>query len=105
MSYCSGDSVGSTDYNFDSRFGLGHVIKSTKHSVTDINSRSKSNGKHQGWSVWLNEWMNGVLGLDSALQGYTEKEATLANEMNFVMNHAPGSIVRHICQQSSALPL
>ena len=40
--------------------------------------------------------MIGVLGHDSALSGYTEQETTRANEMNFVMNHAPGtgSIVR-----------
>ena len=37
-------------------------------------------------------WKNGVfLGNDSALEGYTGLETTSANEMNFVMNHAPGA--------------
>ena len=35
--------------------------------------------------------MNGVLGHDSALQGYTGPGATLANEMKFVMNYTPGA--------------
>ena len=32
--------------------------------------------------------MNGALGHDSALQGYTGPGTTWADEMNFVMNHA-----------------
>ena len=50
------------------------------------------------------EWMNGVSGHDSALEGYTGPVTTWTNEMNFVMNHAPGawSIGRPIDQQSSA---
>ena len=35
--------------------------------------------------------MIGVLGHDSALQGYAGPETTWANKMNFVMNHAPGA--------------
>ena len=35
--------------------------------------------------------MNGVLGHDSTLQGYTGPVTTWANEMHFVMNHAPGA--------------
>ena len=35
--------------------------------------------------------MNAVLGHNSALQGYTGSETTWTNEMNFVMNHAPGA--------------
>ena len=34
---------------------------------------------------------NGVLGHNAALQGYTGPGTTLANEMNFGMNHAPGT--------------
>ena len=39
--------------------------------------------------------MHGLLGQDSALQGYAGPEKTWANEMNFGLNHAPsaGSIV------------
>ena len=33
--------------------------------------------------------MTGILGHDSALQGYIGPGTTWANEMNFVMNHAP----------------
>ena len=49
--------------------------------------------------------MIGVLSNDSALKGYIAPGTTLAIEMNFVMNHAPGagSIVRPVHQQSSAL--
>ena len=38
--------------------------------------------------------MNGVLGHDGALQGYTRPQTTLAKKTNFVMSHAPcaGSI-------------
>ena len=35
--------------------------------------------------------MNGVLGHDSVLQGYTGPDTTWANEMNSVMNHALGA--------------
>ena len=51
--------------------------------------------------------MNGVLGRDSALQGYTGLETTWANKMNIGMNHAPGegSIAQPFGQQPSALPL
>ena len=34
--------------------------------------------------------INSVLDHDSALQGYTKHGTMWANEMNFVMNHAPG---------------
>ena len=39
--------------------------------------------------------------------GYTRQETTLANEMNFVVNHAPGAglIAQPVSQQSSVLPL
>ena len=49
--------------------------------------------------------MIGVLGHDSALQGYTRPGTTCANEMNFVMIHTPnaGSIVEPVDQQSSTL--
>ena len=51
--------------------------------------------------------MNAILGINSALQIYTCLGTIWANEMNFVMNHAPGagSIARPVDQQSSALPL
>ena len=51
--------------------------------------------------------MNGILGHDFALLRLYWGRATWANEMNFVMNHAPGagSIVRPVDQQSSVLPL
>ena len=51
--------------------------------------------------------MNGALGHDSALYGYTGPGTTWAHEMNFVMNHAPGalSLARPIDQQSGALSL
>ena len=35
--------------------------------------------------------MNGVLGHDSALKGYTGPGTTWANEMNFMVNHASGA--------------
>ena len=35
--------------------------------------------------------MIGVLGHDSALYGYIRPETTWSNEMNVVMNHAPGA--------------
>ena len=35
--------------------------------------------------------MIGFLGHDSALKGKTGPETTWANEMNFVLNHAPGA--------------
>ena len=35
--------------------------------------------------------VNGVLGHDSALQGYTGPGTVWVNEMNFGMNHAPGA--------------
>ena len=39
--------------------------------------------------------------------GYTGTETTWANEMNFIMNHAPGagSLARPVGKQSSTLPL
>ena len=51
--------------------------------------------------------MVGVLGHNSALKGYTGPGTTWADEMNFVLNHAPGagSLARPVHQQSSALPL
>ena len=51
--------------------------------------------------------MNGILGLDSALWGYTEPLATWTNEINFDMNHAPGagSIAQSVDQQSSEIPV
>ena len=51
--------------------------------------------------------MNGVLGHDSALQGYTGPGTAWSNGMNFVTNHAPGaeSIAQPLNQQSSMLPL
>ena len=51
--------------------------------------------------------MTGVLDHDSAIQGYTQPGTTWANEMNIVMNHAPGagSIARLVYQQSSTIPL
>ena len=47
------------------------------------------------------------MGDDSAMEGYTGPRTTWANEMNFIMNYAPGvgSIARPVDQQSSALPL
>ena len=58
-------------------------------------------------TTWVNHEMNGVLGHESALLGYTGPETTWANEMNSVMNHARGEgiITRPVGQQSSALPL
>ena len=51
----------------------------------------------------LNLGNSGVIGLE----GYTGPGTTWDDEMNFVMNHAPGagSIARPVDQQSSALPL
>ena len=51
--------------------------------------------------------MNGVLGHDSALQVYAGLETTWANEMNLVLNHAPGAgpIARPVGRQFSVLPL
>ena len=51
--------------------------------------------------------MNGVLGHDSVLIRLYWAGATWGNEVNFVMNHAPGagSIARPVDQQSSDLPL
>ena len=51
--------------------------------------------------------MNGVQGHDSALQGYTGPRTAWANEINFVMSHAPGagSIAQPVDLQSSVLPL
>ena len=37
--------------------------------------------------------MNGVLGHDSALLGYTGPGTTWVNEMNSAMNHAPGALL------------
>ena len=53
------------------------------------------------------KWINGVLGHNSALTGYTGLGITRANEMNIVMNHVPGagSIPRPVDQQSHVLPL
>ena len=50
--------------------------------------------------------MNGSLDHDSALKGYTGPGTILANEINFVMDHAPGAglIACPVDQQSSALP-
>ena len=51
--------------------------------------------------------MNGVLGHNSALEGYTGLGKTWANEMSVGMNHAPGagSIARPADLQTSALIL
>ena len=51
--------------------------------------------------------MLGVVGHDYALQDYTGPWTTWANEMNIVVNHAPGagSIARPVDQQPSTLPL
>ena len=52
--------------------------------------------------------MIGVLGHDSALQGYTGPGTTWANEMNFVMNLTPGagSNARHwpVVQRATTVP-
>ena len=37
-----------------------------------------------------------VLGDDSGLCGYTAEGKTLANVMNFVMDHAPGASLLHV---------
>ena len=48
--------------------------------------------------------MNAVLGHDSALQGNTGTETTWANEMIFVMNHAPGTAtVRPAVQRATTV--
>ena len=51
--------------------------------------------------------MNGVLGYNSALSGYTEQGTIWADKMNFGMNHSPGagSIAWHVYLQSSALTM
>ena len=51
--------------------------------------------------------MNGVLVQIQHLKGYTVPGTTWANQMNFVINHAPGagSTAHPVDQQSSALPL
>ena len=51
--------------------------------------------------------MIGVLGNDSALEGYTSLGTTEANEINFVMNLTPGagSIDQPVDQQLSMLQL
>ena len=52
--------------------------------------------------------MNGVLGHDYALQGYSGPGITWAHETNFNMSHAPiagaESLFRPVDQQSIALP-
>ena len=47
--------------------------------------------------------MNGILGHNSALEGYTGPGT---NEMNFNMNHAPraGSIARPVDQRATTVP-
>ena len=62
---------------------------------------------HGLFLVGVEKWMNGVLGHNSALQGYAGSGTTWANDMPFVMNHDPGagSLARPIDLQSSALPL
>ena len=51
--------------------------------------------------------MNGVLGYSSALGGNTGPGIIWANEMNFGMNHTPGSgsVTQPVDLQSSARPL
>ena len=51
--------------------------------------------------------MNGVVGHDTTLQGYTGLGPTRVNEMNFVMDYAPcaGLITQPVNQQSSMVPL
>ena len=51
--------------------------------------------------------MDGVLGHNYALHGFTGPGTNYANEMNFAMNHAPvaESLARPVDQQSSVLPL
>ena len=50
--------------------------------------------------------MNGVLGHDSAFVRLCWAGDNLANEMNFVMNHAPGagSITRPVDQRATTVP-
>ena len=38
----------------------------------------------------------GALAHDSALKGYTAPRTIWANEMNFVMNHAPGTHIKAV---------
>ena len=51
--------------------------------------------------------MNGVLGHDAALRGYTGAGTAWANDMNFGMNRAPcaGSIAWPANEQSRVLPM
>ena len=51
--------------------------------------------------------MNGILGHNSALLGYTRLGTTWANDMKCHMNHAPGAglIARPVDLQSNVLPL
>ena len=51
--------------------------------------------------------MNGVLGHNVALSGFTGQMTTWVNEINFSLNHAPGagSIVCPVALQSSMLSL
>ena len=68
---------------------------------------TQQNGEWIEWGVYemivTNEMID-VLGHDSALLGYTRPGTTWANEMNFVMNHAPsaGSIDHDILTSSPA---
>ena len=59
------------------------------------------------WGSSTTHEMNGVLGHNSALEGYTRQGTTWDNEMNFGMNHAPGVglIARPVDKKSNALPL
>ena len=54
---------------------------------------------------WMNEWMEFLR--TRFYTDYTGPGKTWSNEMNFVMNHAPGagSITQPVDLQSSALPL
>ena len=45
--------------------------------------------KDNGYCVGSSTEMNDVLGHDAALRGYTGLGSTWANEMSFVMKHAP----------------
>ena len=51
--------------------------------------------------------MNGALSHNSSLENFTGSGTTMASEINFGVNHAPGaeSITWPIDLQSSALPL
>ena len=61
--------------------------------------RERENSSHYSVTATTGT-MNGVLGHDSAVQGYTGSGTTRANEMNVGMNHVPGvgSIVRSVDQ-------